>query len=157
MLQGRSDKPACDGREVTPSQVPPHLCGWLELMGQPHADWFPVSQREQTHDGTAEGKGKLGAGLQVSERVIAKFLWLRQRMMVFPAKVCDAVNAVESHGHSVVPHAVLFSIVNLCVSFSSPMQKHTKNSAAMLTNIFSLFWEKDVLLKPVIFFFFPSF
>lgn len=36
------------------------------------------------------------------------------------------------------------------------MQKHKKNSDAMLTNIFSVFWEKDVLLKPVIFFF-PSF
>lgn len=67
-------------------------------MGQGPADWSSVSQREQTHDGTAEGRGNLGAGLQVSDRVIAKLLWLHLRMMVLPAKLCDAVNVVESHG-----------------------------------------------------------
>jgi len=59
----------------------------------------------------------------------------------------------QAMGHSVVPHAVLFSIVSLCASFSSPMQKHTKNSDAMLTNIFSVFSNKDVLLKLIVFFF----
>lgn len=54
--------------------------------------------------------------------------------------------------HSFVPHVVLFSIVNLCASFSSLMQKHTKNSDAMLTNIFSGFRERDYNLKTTIFF-----
>lgn len=45
----------------------------------------------------------------------------------------------QAMGHSVVPHAVLFSIVKLYASFSLPVQKHTKNSEAMLTNIFSVF------------------
>lgn len=40
----------------------------------------------------------------------------------------------QAMGHSVVPHAVLFSI-----SFCSPIKKHTKNSDAMLTNNFSVF------------------
>lgn len=70
----------------------------LEFMGQAHAEWSSVSQREHTRDGTAEGRGKLGAGLQVSDRVIGKLLWLHQSVMVLPAKLCDAVNVVESHG-----------------------------------------------------------
>lgn len=109
MLQGRNDKPVCDDREVIPSQLPPCCCGQLGFMGQVHVNWFSVPQREQTHDGAAEGGGKPGAGLQISDRVIGKLLWLHQRMMVLPAKVCDAVNVVESRGaFSCTPCSAIF-------------------------------------------------
>lgn len=57
-------------------------------------------------------------------------------------------------GHSAVPHAVLFSVVNLCASFSSLMQKHILNSDAMLANIFSIFLRKVCALKLCKFFLF---
>lgn len=109
VLQGRNDKPACDDREVIPSQLPPHCCGQLEFMGQAHTDCFSVPQREQKHDGAAEGGVNLGAGLQISNRVIGKLLWQHQRMMVLPAKVCDAMNVVESCGaFSCTPCSAIF-------------------------------------------------
>lgn len=118
--------PACGERGERPTQPSPQQCGQLEFMGQAHTDWFSVSRRCR-HMMVQLGEEEI---LVHSGRSQIKLLenccgcirewWCCLQSLVLLGTSWQAM------GHSVVPHAVLFSVVKLCIFLFACAKAHKK-------------------------------